>query len=174
MVRLLCLTGARKNEIARLKWSEVDFGRSKLTLEDSKTGAKVIPLGAPALAIFEGLKQRGSPYVFPRPDDLSKPIHGIDWFWVTIREAAGVPDLRVHDLRHSFASFGVAGGATLILLGKILGHASPQSTHRYAHLADDPVRAAATNIASAIEAAMSGESGSVEPIRPGARQWSSQ
>ena len=164
-IRLLCLTGARKNEIARLKWSEVDLARGRLALEDSKTGAKVIPVGAPARMLIEAQPRGKSRYVFPRPDDPEQPINGIDWFWVTIREAAKVPDVRIHDLRHSFASFGVAGGATLLLLGKILGHSDVSTTQRYAHLADDPVRAAADSISSAIDAALSGKAADIVSLK---------
>lgn len=159
ILRLLTLTGARKNEIAQLKWSEVRDEGSWVQLEDSKTGRKVIRLGAPAQEVLNGIKQRDdSPYVFPDPRDPSLPIRNLDWAWVNIRTKAGVPDLRIHDLRHSFASVGLAGGAGLPLLGKLLGHRHCATTSRYAHLADDPLKLAADSIAKSISAAMAGAS----------------
>lgn len=161
IIRLLCLTGARKSEIAQLKWEEVDFERGRLNLADSKTGKKSIPLGAAAKALLVAVEQTKSSFVFPDPRDPKQAIRNLDWFWVGIRNAAGMTDVRIHDLRHSFASVGVAGGASLFLLGKILGHSDIATTQRYAHLADDPVRAAADRISESIEAAMGGHGAEV-------------
>lgn len=156
IIRLLALTGARKNEIARLKWSEIDRAMGMLRLEDSKTGAKVIRLGSAALKLIEGLRANGSLYVFPDRRDLKRPIGNLDWAWVGIRKRAGMEDLRIHDLRHSFASAGLAGGEGLHLIGKLLGHSHVSTTSRYAHLADDPVRAAADRISESVAAALAG------------------
>jgi integrase len=163
IVRLLSLTGARKNEIARLRWSEVmgDY----LQLEDSKTGRKVIPLGAPAQQLIAGVARTASPYVFPDPRDASLPIRNLDWAWVGFRKRAGLEDVRIHDLRHSFASFAVSGGAALYLVSKVLGHAHVATTQRYAHLADDPVKAAADTVARRIAAALNGAAGEVDTMR---------
>lgn len=146
IIRLLALTGARKNEIACLRWSELDLDRGLLRLRDSKTGPKVIPLGVAAIELLAGLQRNGGKYLFPdrrRPD---QPIANLDWAWVGIRRKAGLDDVRIHDLRHSFASAGLASGEGLPLIGKLLGHAHIATTSRYAHLADDPLKAAADRI----------------------------
>ena len=166
VLRLLALTGARKNEIARLRWSEVETERRLIRLGDSKTGAKVIPLGAAALALLDTLPRGESPYVFPDPRDPSKPVHNVDWTWVRARDRAGLEGVRVHDLRHSFASAGLASGQALPLIGKLLGHSQVSTTARYAHLADDPVKAAADRISNTIAGSMRGELGAiVQPMR---------
>jgi integrase len=165
IIRLLCLTGARKNEIAQLRWSEVNFDLGILQLADSKTGAKAIRLGAAALEILAGVKRGASPWVFPDPRDRDQPIRNLNWAWVGIRKRAGMEDLRIHDLRHSFASFGIAGGSGLYLIGKLLGHAHVQTTQRYAHLADDPVREAANRISAAVDAALKGKVADPAPIK---------
>ena len=164
IVRLLALTGARKNEIARLRWSEVDVERGLLQLEDSKTGRKAIRLGAAALELLSEVSRSGSPWVFPDLRDPSKPVGNLDWFWVGVRARAGLADVRIHDLRHSFASAGVAGGAGLVLIGKLLGHAHVATTSRYAHLGDDPLKAAADKISGSISAALSGRSADIKVV----------
>lgn len=168
IIRLLLLTGARKNEIARLRWSEVDFERGLLQLEDSKTGRRPIHLGAPALAMLSGVERTESRFVFPDPRDPGLPIRNLDWAWVGFRKRADLDGLRIHDLRHSFASVGIAGGSGLFLIRKLLGHSHITTTQRYAHLADDPVKAAADKIASAVAAAMVG-SGEVSDLKGGRR-----
>ena len=186
IIRLLALTGARKNEVAQLRWSEVDLERGLLQLEDSKTGRKAIRLGAAALELLSKVERTKAPWVFPDPRDPRLPIRNLDWFWVGIRkradeiarqkvtEAGGDPDLiptmidvRIHDLRHSFASVGVAGGSGLFLIGKLLGHSHVATTSRYAHLADDPVKAAADKISGAVAAALGGDRGDVRALRGG-------
>ena len=165
IIRLLALTGARKNEIARLRWSEVDAERGLLQLEDSKTGRKAIRLGAAALELLsEFQRPSGSPWVFPDLRDPSKPVGNLDWFWVGVRGRAGLADVRIHDLRHSFASAAVAGGSGLVLIGKLLGHAHVATTSRYAHLADDPLKAAADKISGSISAALSGRSAEIKVV----------
>jgi len=153
ILRLLALTGTRKNEIARLRWAEVDAEGGYLRLDDSKTGRKVVPLGAPALTILAETPRAGD-WVFPDPKHPNEPIRGLDWAWVGIRNEAGMPELRIHDLRHSFASVALAGGSGLHLIGKLLGHADTSSTQRYAHLADDPLKAAADRVAQTISVTM--------------------
>jgi len=164
IIRLLALTGARKNEIARLKWTEVDADRSILNLGDSKTGPKAIRLGAAALRMLSDVPQAHPIWVFPDPVHKNEAIRGLDWFWVTIRTRADLPDVRIHDLRHSFASAGLATGQALPLIGKLLGHQHVSTTARYAHLADDPLRAAADRISSTIAGALNGESSNVVHI----------
>lgn len=165
IIRLLALTGARKNEIAQLRWSEVDAERGLLQLEDSKTGRKVVRLGAAALELLSKVDRTKSAYAFPDPRDASLSIRNLDWFWVGVRKRAGLEDVRIHDLRHSFASVGVAGGSGLFLIGKLLGHSHVATTSRYAHLHDDPLAAAADSISSVIAGAMGGKSADVKPIR---------
>ncbi len=154
IIRLLAMTGSRRNEIAGLRWTEVDLERSCLRLQDSKTGAKVVPLGAPALQLLNNLLPiEGSPYVFPASSGSSH-FQGIKRVWHVVRKEAGFPDLRLHDLRHSFASIGLASGDTLALIGSLLGHSNARTTARYAHLADDPKKKAADRISGQIANAL--------------------
>jgi len=156
-LRLLILTGCRKSEILSLKWREIDFSLGCLRLEDSKTGQKIVMLGAPALQILASLsKQEGSDYVFPAMKGKGHYI-GLPKAWRRIRKQAGLEDVRIHDLRHSFASVGAGAGMGLQVVGKLLGHSNPKTTARYAHIADDPVRAAADSISGSIAAAMEGK-----------------
>ena len=153
IIRLLAFTGARKGEIAGLRWSEVDLERGYLRLGDSKTGAKVVPLGAPAIEILAGvIPIEKSPFVFPAASGESH-FQGVEKLWRKVRADAGFPTLRLHDLRHSFASVGLARGDALPVIGAILGHSDVKTTSRYAHLADDPVRKAANDIANSVHAA---------------------
>ena len=153
IIRLLAFTGARKSEIAGLKWSEVDVERGYLRLGDSKTGAKVIPIGAPACEVLTNHPAaEGSIYVFPAATGHSH-FQGVGKVWRKVRAVAGFPSLRLHDLRHSFASAGLARGDSLPIIGAILGHADVKTTSRYAHLADDPVRMAADAISQSVQAA---------------------
>ena len=154
IIRLLLLTGARKNEIAQLRWSEVDLEKGLLRLKDSKTGPKVIRLGGAAATLFSKLPKAHPIWVFPDRRHTNRPVSNLDWAWVTIRNKAGLSDVRIHDLRHSFASVGVAGGEGLVLIGKLLGHEHVVTTHRYAHLSDDPLQAAADRISTRVAEAL--------------------
>jgi integrase len=166
IIRLLTFTGARKSEITGLKWSEVDFERSMLRLGDSKTGAKVILLGPPALQILAGVARiEGKELVFPA-ESGERHFQGLEKVWRRVRAAAGMPDLRIHDLRHSYASAGLMAGDNLAVIAKLLGHTDVKTTARYAHLADDPVKQAAARIANSIAAAMNGKpSAEIVPLR---------
>ena len=155
-LRLLILTGARLNEILTLKWSFVDLERGLLFLPDSKTGQKSIRLSEAAVAVLAGLPRlSGNPHVLPGRVEgghlinLQKP-------WRRIRERAGISDVRIHDLRHSFASVAAASGGSLPMIGKLLGHSQPQTTARYAHLADDPLRELNERVGGAIADALAG------------------
>ena len=155
-IRLLIFTGCRLNEIMSLKWTEVDFANSCLRLSDSKTGARVVHLGPPALDLLRNLKrQPKNPWVIcgKIPGTNRKEIQK---FWQRIRKRAGIEDVRIHDLRHSFASNAVAQGMSLPMIGKLLGHTQVQTTARYAHLAADPAKAAATSISSDIFHSLNG------------------
>lgn len=164
-VRLLLFTGARLSEVLTLKWEYVDFDSGRLNLPDSKTGKKTIALPPAALEILQSLpRQDKNPYVICGQKqghhlvNLQKP-------WTRIRKASLIPDVRMHDLRHSFASVGASGGMSLPLIGALLGHKQVQTTARYAHLADDPRKAAASQIAATIAANLNGDSGAVVPLR---------
>jgi integrase len=165
-IRLLVLTGCRKSEILALKWEHVDIAWSCLRLPDSKTGAKVVPLGAPALALLTELSQtEGNPYVLPGTI-AGRHFVGLPRVWERLRKRAELPGVRLHDLRHSFASAGAAAGDSLLVIGKLLGHHDAKTTARYAHLADDPLKAAADRISTQIAAAMATEGGAdVVPLK---------
>jgi integrase len=157
-IKLLVFTGARLGEILALQWQWIDFERGEARLPDSKTGAKTIHLPPPALAVLAELPLvEGNPHVIvggvagAALVNLEKP-------WRAIRKTAGLDDVRLHDLRHSFASVAASGGMGLPIIGKMLGHTQAQTTQRYAHLASDPVKAAAATVAGKIAAAMAGGS----------------
>ena len=153
IIKLLIFTGARKGEIESLKWSEVDFQSGYLRHEDSKTGAKAIPLNAGAMEILNGIAALdGSDFVFPAHRGDGN-YQGTPKVWTRIREDAGLNDVRLHDLRHSFASIAVSGGASLPIIGALLGHSDTATTQRYAHLHDDPLKAASRIIGERISAA---------------------
>jgi integrase len=153
-VRLLILSGARKGEILALQWRWVSFERSLIELPDSKTGSKVIYLNAPATALLAGLPRiAGNPYVLPG-DRAGAHIVNIEKTWRRVRHAAGLDEVRLHDLRHSFAAVGASAGFSLPLIGALLGHAEVATTQRYAHLANDPVRQANEAIGARIAAAL--------------------
>ena len=150
--RLLLYTGARLSEIQTLKWEYIRGNR--IHLPDSKTGAKTIPLNGPALEVLAGATRvDGNPYVIVGTGegmhltDLQRP-------WRRVRKAAGLDDVRIHDMRHTFASEAVMGGESLPVVGKILGHTQPQTTARYAHLADDPLQGASERVAASLKQAM--------------------
>jgi integrase len=139
-IRLLLFTGARLSEILTLRWEHVDLERSILFLPDSKTGRKAILLNSLACEVLSSLPRlAGNPWVIAGHKhgehlvNLQKP-------WRAIRKRAGLEDVRIHDLRHTFASVAAASGASLPIIGKLLGHAQSATTERYAHLAADPVR----------------------------------
>ncbi len=155
-IRLLALTGCRKAEILSLRWEWVDFDRAVLRLPDSKSGAKTVPLGAAALQLLASLpRYEGNPHVLPG-EAPGGHLVGLQKVWARLRARAGLDNLRIHDLRHSFASVAVAEGNSLYLVGKVLGHQQASTTERYAHLGDDPLRAVADRTASTIAAAMNG------------------
>ena len=167
ILKMLIFTGARKGEIETLRWSAVDFEGGYLRLADSKTGQKIFPLNAGALEILSQIPRlEGSPFVFPahRSDGH---YEGAPKVWRIIRDMAGLNDVRLHDLRHSFASIAVSGGASLPIIGALLGHTDSSTTHRYAHLHDDPLKAASEAVGGKIVAAMRGqrEGSTSSPIR---------
>ena len=152
-IRLLALTGCRLGEILSLEWSMVDIENRHLRLKDSKTGAKTIHLSEMAANILTTLQNVGkTPFaIYGRHD--GKRLIGISRPWYRIRACAELSDLRIHDLRHTFASIGVSAGLSLPVIGKLLGHTQTQTTARYAHLYDDPLKQGAELVSAAIVAA---------------------
>lgn len=150
IIRLILLTGCRSGEILKLRWKEVKPDR--LTLADSKTGPRTVLLGEQARALLRRRRQkRQSAFVFPSPIDPTKPRTSVICVWRRIRAEAGLDDdIRLHDLRHTFASHAVMRGETLMMAGKLLGHRNPATTERYAHLADSFLLDAAERVASEI------------------------
>ena len=149
-IRLLMLTGCRSGEIMSLRWEYVDLEMGELRLPDSKTGSKVVHLGDPALAVLRGiLRVEGEPWVLPGAKRGTHIAYLHD-SWTRILGRAEIENLRIHDLRHSFASGGLLVGEGLPMIGKLLGHNKVQTTARYAHLANDPLKSAANRIASRI------------------------
>jgi integrase len=154
---LLLLTGCRRGEIIGLQWKSVDFERRCLCLPDSKTGAKTVPLGDPAIDLLRCMPAiGGSKFVFPASRGEGR-IVGVRSVWEETRKLANLPGVRIHDLRHSFASVAVSAGESLYIVGKILGHRQSRTTEVYAHLAPDPVQAAADRAARKIAEALSAE-----------------
>jgi integrase len=153
-LRLLVLTGARLREILHAKWEQIDLERGLIFLADSKTGRKTLYLSAAAQEVLADVPRiEGNPHLIagakdgaPR-SDLKKP-------WAAVSRAAGLEGVRIHDLRHSFASFGAGASFGLPIIGKLLGHSQPATTARYAHLDADPMRRAVDTIGSTILAAM--------------------
>jgi integrase len=153
-IRLLALTGCRRSEIMLLQWSSVDLDNGQLNLPDSKTGAKSIFLGEAAVALLRDLPRiHNHPFVFPGRVP-GAPVAFINKAWEQIRAVAGLGDVRLHDLRHSFASMGVNHNLSLPIIGRLLGHSRSSTTERYAHLSANPLKVAAADIASRIDAAM--------------------
>ncbi|MBF0311091.1 MAG: tyrosine-type recombinase/integrase, partial [Magnetococcales bacterium] len=156
-LRLLLLTGMRYGEVLTLQWSFIDFERGCLRLPDSKTGAKVVHVGAAALALLAGLPRvEGNPYCFPGTIQ-GQFLVGLPRIWSRIRQRAGLSDVRLHDARHGFASVGVMSGMGLPIVGALLGHTQASTTQRYAHLSADPLKVAADRISGHIAAALGGK-----------------
>lgn len=168
-IRLLVLTGARLREILDARWEQLDVERGILFLPDSKTGRKPVYLGAAALELLASLPRvEGNPHLIPgtKPGaaraDLNAP-------WAAVRKAAKLEGVRIHDLRHSFASVGAGGGMGLPVIGKLLGHRQAATTARYAHVDADPLRQAAEAIGAKLSSALDGRSGQIVPLRPSGR-----
>jgi integrase len=165
-IRLLILTGARLREILDAQWSQVDMERGVIFLADSKTGKKPIYLSAAAQAVLAALPRiEGNPHIIagakdgaPRAD-LKKP-------WAAVCRVAGLDGVRLHDIRHSFASVGAGAALGLPIIGKLLGHTQAATTARYAHLDADPLRRAVDTIGATISAALNGnKKAEVAPLK---------
>jgi len=150
-IRLLMLTGCRCSEIQTLRWDHVDLEAGELHLPDTKTGRRAVPLAPSAVRLLASLpRDKENPWVIPgrrrgmHLNDLRHP-------WQRIRARAGLPGVRIHDLRHSFASRALALGEGLPMIGKLLGHTQVQTTARYAHLARDTMKVSAARIGDSID-----------------------
>ena len=152
IIRLLLLTGCRRSEILRLRWSEVD--RDRLVLADGKTGPRIVPLNAPARRILERRPRGTSPFVFPSPRDPARPRSRNLAFWSRALREAGIEDVRLHDLRHTHASHAVMNGMPVPVVSRLLGHSNVRITLRYAHLADREIEQAAERVGKTIAAIM--------------------
>ena len=151
-VRLLMLTGCRRNEILELRWKHVDLAAGELRLRESKSGARLVPLSPAAARVLTRLPRIvGNPWVIPG----TKPgryLPDLNHYWDRVRERADLEGVRLHDLRHSFASRALALGESLSMIGKLLGHNKIDTTARYAHLARDSIKASSARVADSIGA----------------------
>lgn len=167
-LELLLFTGCRKSEILTLKWEFVDFDGQCFRLPESKTGAKIVPLGAPALQVLESIKrEQGNPYVLPGKK-VGQNLVGIDLAWQRIRSQIGLDDVTIHDLRRSFGSVGAAQGLSLLMIGKALSHKSQRATAVYARLQDDHTRQTVDLISNQVAALLNpkeDKKAKVVPIR---------
>ena len=154
IIRLLLLTGCRKSEILTLRWSEVDG--DMLRLAEAKTGPRTVWLSEAAQAVIARQRRTGSAFVFPSPRDPTRPQSCQLGLWHRARREVGIEDVRLHDLRHTVASQAVAKGVPLPTVARMLGHAQPTMTLRYAHVGDREAEAAAERIGKAIAVAMCG------------------
>jgi integrase len=145
-------TGARLNEILKLRWDEVRLTESQLRLEDSKTGRKTIFLPPHATALLHShSREDGNPFVIRGWKEKTHLVN-LEKPWQRIRKAAGLQGVRLHDLRHTFASIALSGGYSLPTIGGLLGHRNASTTQRYAHLSNDTAlqAAQATGVAIAV------------------------
>jgi len=163
IIRLLMLTGSRRSEVVLMRWKDIDLENGTWTKPASTTKTKTdhsVPLSAPAMQLLSEIydAQRGahSEHVFPSPRGDGRVIELKD-HWARLCKVAGIAGLRIHDLRHSFASQLVSGGASLPLISALLGHSNPTTTARYAHLYDDPQRAAVERVGAIISGAPAAE-----------------
>jgi integrase len=164
-IGLLILTGARLMEILTLRWEYVDLDGGVLRLPDSKTGAKLIYLNDAAKGLLRTMpRMHGNPHVIPGHKPGAHLVE-LQKAWRRIRAEANLDAVRIHDLRHSFASVAVSAGMSLPMIGKLLGHTQPATTARYAHLAADPMKAASELVGSEIMAAMIPHAVTPKPIK---------
>lgn len=174
-LQLLSLTGLRRDEIRDLTWPMVDWQHSCLNLPDTKTGQRMVPVPSQVLTLLRQIHDHSG----NRKDGLvirsrtGCKLSSLNRTWKNIREAVGIPDVRLHDLRHSFASDALMGGVPLAIVGEMLGHRQPTTTKRYAHLANRVVRDALEHTAGLIVAATTATRAlpvaPFEPLRDG--QW---
>jgi integrase len=160
VVRILLLSGARRGEVMSMRWADLDLTAGTWTKPGSTTKQKsdhAVPLGGPARQLLSEIHAEQTAdglhlgtWVFPSPESRTGHVIELAHAWRAICSAAGIEGLRIHDLRHSFASQLASGGASLPLIGALLGHSNPATTARYAHLFDDPMRAAVEKVGAVI------------------------
>jgi len=138
-IGLLLLTGMRLNEVLKLRWNEVDLQRGLLLLDDSKSGKKAVIIGQHAATLIASFPRTDTEWVFPGSKH-GRPLHDVKKAWRAVTGLADLRGVRIHDLRHTFASYSAGAGASLPMIGRLLGHSQVATTARYAHLAHDPVR----------------------------------
>jgi integrase len=140
-IRVLAFTGARRSEICELSWKEIDFDRRVIVLPPhrtkmgNKTGGRRIPINENAAAILQKM-EKTSEYVFPKAGDSKTPICGLQAAWVRLCSSAKLGHLRIHDLRHTFASLALDNGENIAAISSVLGHSTIQMTQRYLHVQD--------------------------------------
>jgi integrase len=163
-IRLMLLTGARRGEVMTAKWEDFNLELGMWTKPSHHTKQKRtehVPLSAPALQLLAAMKEKSdTPFLFPGAV-AGKPLQDIKKTWAGLCRTAKLRGVRMHDLRHTYASHLVSSGMSLPIVGRLLGHTQPQTTARYAHLADDPLRRATNRFASIVAAARSRKSGRV-------------
>jgi integrase len=176
IIRLLLLTGARRGEVLAMRWADVDLTEGTWSKPPSSTKQREhhqVPLSAPARQLLSEIRKRQAgkehavgEYVFPGVGG-SRHIVELKRTWRRICKAADITGLRIHDLRHSYASQLASGGTSLPMIGALLGHSNPATTHRYSHLFDDPLRAATERVGAIITAAGKPAEEPVKLKRPG-------
>lgn len=167
-IRLMLLTGARRGEALTARWEDFSLELGVWTKPSHHTKQKRtehVPLSPPAVQLLASMKEKSANgYLFPG-DVPGQPLREIKWAWAKLCERAKISNVRIHDLRHTYASHLVSSGMSLPIVGRLLGHTQPQTTARYAHLADDPLRQATNRFASIVAAARSHKRAEVVPLR---------
>ena len=151
-LRLLMLTGCRRNEIVQLRWDDVDRAAHELRLSETKTGPRSVPLTPAVEAVLDEIPRNGdNPWVIAGKKAGTHMVD-VDAVWARLRAKAGLEDVRIHDLRHSWASRALALGESLSMIGKLMGHGQVATTARYAHLARDTEKASAAKVGGSLGA----------------------
>lgn len=164
VIRFLLLSGWREREAMTLRWDALDLDAGRARLAETKSGLSWRDLGGAAVALLRELPRIGnSPFVFPGHSQFA-PISTITHVWFAVRHSAGLDDVRLHDLRHNFASEGAQQGKSLLVLGAVLGHREIETTKKYAHMGDRPGRSAANDISATIDARLRGKQTPVHDI----------
>ena len=149
IIRLLLLTGCRKGELLTLRWS--DYREGHLFLRDSKAGPRTVWLSDPARRILDSLERKNSRWMFPaRRGNRPRDLYWLDRVWFGVRAEAGLTDVRLHDLRHTYASHALRQGETVLAIGRLLGHSNPETTLKYTHPADAAAMAASETVAAVL------------------------
>lgn len=153
-LKLLLYTGCRREEVLQAKWEDISLETGTWFLPKGKTGSRYVQVNSAAKALLESIVRTDSPYVFPGRDSSDKPLNNPRKCFTRVLKAAGIDHIRIHDLRHSHASILVNQGVSLFMVQKILGHSSPKTTQRYAHLSDSTLRAVSETVSEAISQAL--------------------